>query len=129
MVMSSYNVVFGRKMKNKRNATIARAVRAFTDVRACAPLIGWGPAIRDRLLKRAGVKELKLKVDGLPNRVCCRVATSDIFEFAHLLGRASKPLELPFVPRIIVDAGANVGYSSLKFQKEFPVGHNHRDRT
>jgi FkbM family methyltransferase len=98
----------------------ARAMRAFADVRACAPLIGWGPAVGDRLLKRLGVKELRLKAEGLPHRVYCRVATSDIFEYAHLLGRSSEPLSLPLAPKVIVDAGANVGYSSLKFQKQFP---------
>ena len=61
-----------------------------------------------------------MKPRGLQHRVACRVATSDIFEYAHLLGRGQVPFQLPIRPQFIVDAGANVGYSALRFQQEFP---------
>jgi FkbM family methyltransferase len=89
-------------------------------VRECAPMIGWKWAILDRLLKKVGVKEVRLKAVGLDHPIACRTGTSDIFEFTHLLGWKQVPLELPIRPMFIVDAGANVGYSSLRFQKDFP---------
>ena len=38
----------------------------------------------------------------------------------HHLGGGQVPFELPIRPRFIVDAGANVGFSALRFQREFP---------
>ena len=76
--------------------------------------------ITERILKRIGVKEVKLTPKGSDRRVYCRVATSDIYEYQHLLGSRRDTLDLPLHPSVIVDAGANVGYSVLRFRLEFP---------
>jgi FkbM family methyltransferase len=83
-------------------------------------MIGWRWVIAERLLKRLGVREIKLKASGLSSRVVCRVATSDIYEYQHLLGSGRDALDLPRRPNVIVDAGANVGYSVLRFRIEYP---------
>jgi FkbM family methyltransferase len=85
-----------------------------------ARMIGWRWVITERLLKRIGVKEIRLKPTGLNRRVICRVATSDIYEYQHLLGLRRDTLDLPLRPSVIVDAGANVGYSVMRFRLEFP---------
>jgi FkbM family methyltransferase len=85
-----------------------------------AQRLGWNWVIAERILKRIGVKEVKLRVKGLKHRVSCRVATSDIYEYHHLLGPRRDPLDLPLRPKVIVDAGAYVGYSALRFRLEFP---------
>lgn len=85
-----------------------------------ARMIGWRWVIADRLLRRLQVKEIKLKPRGLDRRVSCRVATSDIFEYQHLLGPMRDALDLPARASVVVDAGANVGYSVLRFRLEFP---------
>jgi len=83
-------------------------------------MIGWRWVITERILKRIGVKEIRLMPKGQKHRVTCRVATSDIYEYQHLLGPRRDTLELPLRPKVIVDAGANVGYSVLRFRFEFP---------
>jgi FkbM family methyltransferase len=83
-------------------------------------MIGWRWVIGDRILKRMGVKEIRLKSKGLNRRVICRVGTTDIQEYQHLLGPKREIINLPRRPTVIVDAGANVGYSSLRFRIEFP---------
>jgi FkbM family methyltransferase len=76
--------------------------------------------ITERILKQIGVREIQLKPKGLRRSVACRIATSDIHEYLHLLGRRRQTLDVPLRPKIVVDAGANVGYSVLRFRLEFP---------
>src|SRR5712692_3476646 len=109
-----------RKRDSMMTVFISRTKRAFATARVQAPLIGWPWVIADRILRRLGFKEIQLKAKGMGHRVACRVGTADIFEYAQSLGRGQVPLDLPIRPEIIVDAGANVGYSALRFQKEFP---------
>jgi FkbM family methyltransferase len=85
-----------------------------------ARVIGWRWVITERILKQIGVKEIRLKPKGLDRSVACRIATSDIHEYLHLLGRRRHSLDVPLRPKIVVDAGANVGYSVLRFRLEFP---------
>ena len=96
-------------------------IREFVESgRECAPTIGWKRFVEERILKRLGIREMPLKTQGLAHRVVCRVCTSDIFEYERLLGRNQVPFDLPFRPDFIVDAGANAGFSVLRFQKQFP---------
>ena len=83
-------------------------------------MIGWRWVITERILKRMGVKEIRLTPKGSNRRVYCRVGTSDIYEYQHLLGSRRDTFDLPLRPSVIVDAGANVGYSVLRFRLEFP---------
>jgi FkbM family methyltransferase len=99
---------------------MTRLIRAFDATRECAPVIGWKWAIGDRALRKLGIKEVRLKTKGLSHPVICRVGTSDIFEYTHLLGWSQVSYEFPVRPEFIVDAGANAGYSALRFQKDFP---------
>ena len=85
-----------------------------------AAMLGWRRTLQLRALRRLGVEEIRERVEGLRNRVAIRVADSDIYEFTQSLGRGHEPLSLPFEPRTIVDAGANVGYTVLRFFKQFP---------
>jgi FkbM family methyltransferase len=82
--------------------------------------LGWGRTLQFRLLGRLGVEEIRLRVPGLAEPVACRVKDSDIWEFNQSLGKGEEPLDLGFKPKTIVDAGANVGYASLRFQRRFP---------
>lgn len=59
-------------------------------------------------------------MEGVRNRVAVRTADSDIYDFNHSLGPRREPLNLGFTPSMIVDAGANVGYSVLRFLLEYP---------
>jgi FkbM family methyltransferase len=85
-----------------------------------ARMIGWRWVITERILKRIGVREIRLTPKGLNRSITCRVATSDIYEYQHLLGSRRDTFDLPLRPSVIVDAGANVGYSVMRFRLEFP---------
>jgi FkbM family methyltransferase len=60
-------------------------------------------------------------VPGIRNPVAIRVADSDIYEFNQSLGPGQEPFALPFEVKTIVDAGANVGYTVLRFFTQFPL--------
>jgi len=82
--------------------------------------LGWPRTLQLRTFKRLGIGEIRIDVDGLANPVAVRVGDSDIYDFEHSLGRWREPLDLGFTPSVIVDAGANVGYSVLRFFLEYP---------
>jgi FkbM family methyltransferase len=93
--------------------------RSIESAKNSAHAIGWRWAIAERMYRKFGIDEMTTRLPGL-HPVHIRVGTSDIYEFNHLLGRQQVPMVLPYQPEIIVDAGANVGYSALRFQQEFP---------
>jgi FkbM family methyltransferase len=99
---------------------ITRARRWLVEAQRCAPYVGWKWVVAEKILRSIRVKEFRLKAQGLPYPVSCRVSLADIYEFTHLLGWRQVPFKLPMRPEIIVDAGANVGFSALRFEKDFP---------
>lgn len=56
----------------------------------------------------------------LKQKIFLRKDTSDVNVFAEIFLFKDYKYNLPFIPRTIVDAGANVGYASLWFHKKYP---------
>lgn len=81
---------------------------------------GWSWLFRERFLRLMGAREGRLTSPNLSHPVWCRLLSSDVHEFAHLLGRRATIFNLPITPRYIVDAGSNVGYSVLRFRSDYP---------
>ena len=90
------------------------AMRIFL-VYALTPLlsrIGW----------RREYSPVSVKMRGVDHPLLVRPATSDLTIFNHIfVGREYEPLNDMEAPRLIVDAGANVGYSSAYFLSRFPT--------
>lgn len=99
---------------------VQRLLSRFKGLKIEAGRLGWGWTLLYRILKRLGVKEIALRAKGVRTPVYCRIADSDIYDFNQSLGKWEVPLRLAFTPKTIVDAGANVGYATLRFLKYFP---------
>lgn len=65
-------------------------------------------------------KELKVHPSGIRNPVHIRIRTSDTSTYSDILLRGQYDFNLPFSPRTIVDAGANIGMSSIYFTHKYP---------
>ena len=89
-------------------------------ITAEAKRLGWSWVIGYRILKRFGIKDVRFRPRGLSTPIYVRIEGSDIYEYKQSLGSWAEPLRLPFTPRTIVDLGANVGYTALRWAKEFP---------
>jgi len=64
---------------------------------------------------------VKFYVNGYPHLIYLRPKTSDIPAFTQVFVSGGYDVEYPMKdPKFIVDAGANVGYSSLFFTNRFP---------
>jgi FkbM family methyltransferase len=66
----------------------------------------------------------KLKVPGLPRPVYLRPGTNDEYTFIEIFIRQDYGIDFPAPvsePVIIVDAGANIGLSSVYFANRFPM--------
>lgn len=92
----------------------------YRSLRAEAQRLGWGWVLGYRVLKRLGVREVMFHPSGLSTPAYCRIEGSDIYQYKQSLGDWAEPMHFPFVPRTIIDIGANVGYGSLRFAREFP---------
>lgn len=62
-----------------------------------------------------------LKVPGIPTPVYCRADDADHWVLWQIFGEADLDVELPEEPKVIVDGGANVGYSSLYLANRYPL--------
>lgn len=73
----------------------------------------WAVAVKER-------RELLLHLRGLPHGVILRPASEDYEVFRQVFLQRDYDLRLNFEPKVIVDGGANCGYSSLFFASRFP---------
>jgi FkbM family methyltransferase len=78
------------------------------------------------LLSRFGVHRkyppVSIKMRDLGHHLLIRPGTSDLLVFHQIfVGREYEPLDGMVSPRLVVDAGANVGYSSAWFLSRFPT--------
>jgi FkbM family methyltransferase len=65
-------------------------------------------------------KEIALRAKGIKHPVHIRLRTTDLAVFHEMLIREEYSLSLPWSPRIIVDAGANIGMSSIYYTHKYP---------
>jgi FkbM family methyltransferase len=70
--------------------------------------------------KVAHVPVFELKVRGIATPVYCRAQGSDFAVLRQVLGHQDAAIKLDHPPKLVVDAGANVGYSSLLFMLHYP---------
>lgn len=107
---------------------IGRVKRALATAKMNAGMIGWRWVLADQVLRRLNIPEIRIGAKGLRGKVAVRTATSDMYDYNHLLGRGQNPFDLrddPFnlpanTAHYIIDAGANVGYAALRFKLDFP---------
>ncbi len=73
-----------------------------------------GPRLRRRNTRTS------IRVPGLRGRLLLRARTSDLRAFQQIFVDGDHDLTLPDEPKVIVDAGANVGFASVAFASRFP---------
>lgn len=65
-------------------------------------------------------KELAVAPDGIRNPMYIRIRTTDVSVYHEVFLCGQYALDLPFSPKTIVDAGANIGMASLYFANKYP---------
>jgi FkbM family methyltransferase len=64
--------------------------------------------------------QMTVRPPGIRNPVFLRPRTTDELTYAEILLRGQYAFELPFSPKTIVDAGANIGLASIYFTHRYP---------
>jgi FkbM family methyltransferase len=64
--------------------------------------------------------EISVYPPGIKNAVHLRLKTSDEALYAQILLRGQYAFDLTFSPKVIVDAGANIGMASIFFHHRYP---------
>jgi FkbM family methyltransferase len=65
-------------------------------------------------------QEIRAKPRGIGTPLHVRMGTSDAWLCREILLRGQYALNLPFTPRTIVDAGANIGLASIYYARRYP---------
>jgi FkbM family methyltransferase len=65
-------------------------------------------------------QKIKVYPPGIPRAVQVRIKTSDESVYRDILLRGEYDFDLPFSPKTIIDAGANIGMSSVYFAHKYP---------
>ncbi|MEJ2007391.1 MAG: FkbM family methyltransferase [Acidobacteriota bacterium] len=95
------------------------SIRAgFSEYYRCFGLRGVLAICASRLVRRP--REITGRPPGIRHPVHIRVRTTDSSAYAEVLLDGEYAFDLPFSPKTIVDAGANIGMASIYFTHRYP---------
>src|SRR5215475_12556495 len=65
-------------------------------------------------------REIRVRPRGFRSSIRLRIRTTDPLLYEHILLEREYAFDLPFSPKFIVDAGANIGMASIYFARRYP---------
>ena len=84
-------------------------------------IVGLGPITGTKvLLKMLFKKTDKVKIPGIKHPIALRPGTSDYDVFYQLFAKSEYDIPVNFEPKLIIDAGANIGLAAVYFKNKFP---------
>lgn len=83
--------------------------------------IGLINSIKIFLLKKNKKRSVRINLSGYKNSLYLRANTSDLPTFEQIFINEDYNIKVNFEPKLIIDAGAYVGFSSVYFANRFPA--------
>lgn len=99
-------------------STMRRALRAIDHHYSALGVVGVLLLLISRVLRTQLL--FKKEVAGLKHPVYVRIGTSDVWVFRQVLLERQYDFQLPISPKLIIDAGANIGLSAVFFANRYP---------
>jgi FkbM family methyltransferase len=99
---------------------VGKNLQRLRNVRAYCREIGVPGTISLVRQKVAHASVFELRVRGISTPIYCRAHGSDFAVLRQVIGHQDAAIPLLRPPKLIIDAGANVGYSSLVFMRHYP---------
>jgi FkbM family methyltransferase len=98
--------------------SIAHILKKICDFYRMFGLRGLVLAVQHRLLREP--KEVGLRAPGVRDMVTLRLKTSDFYIYKQIFMDMEYSFEASEPPKIIVDAGANIGLAAIHFANKYP---------
>src|SRR5262245_16506338 len=89
-------------------------------VAALRRLVGFAKAVGFELTWSLRSPEVQLRVPGYPTAFTIRRHNSDYYVFSSIFLEEELSAYVPAEPRLIIDGGANVGFSTAYFAQHYP---------
>ena len=107
--------------RNKTTAVHTRPTdRPLTKLAKLVKLLGPVQALKFIVLRTRGVRSATFVPRGLAVPLECRLRGSDIFVMWQAIGKDECRLPRWVRPKVIIDGGANVGYTTARFAVDYP---------
>jgi FkbM family methyltransferase len=90
-------------------------------VKDSARLLGFANTAKFLTARIFDLPLIRLRPPGHAQHFWVRTRDSDFLVFLHVFGEREMDVELPVPPRLIVDAGAYVGYSTCYYAQRYPT--------
>ena len=95
--------------------------KTIESVRIHAATLGMRGLYRRAMVGLGGNSEFWAPIPGSDKKVLVRLGTTDVAAFEDVFLRGEYQQPLPGTPNVVVDAGANVGMSSVYFALKYPL--------
>lgn len=96
-------------------------IRAFKKIHHYYSALGFSGAVAFIFAKVFRTRPLfKTTVAGIRHPLCLRIGTTDTTVLRQVLMEKHYDMPCPIIPKVIVDAGANIGMSAIFFANKYP---------
>jgi FkbM family methyltransferase len=111
---------FRRLMRRELLRRFRRRTRGIRRVVDLVRLLGFAQEIRLIALRLRGAQIIALRIPGVRTPLLCRTIGSDRRVLWQIFCKRHLDIDLQDSPRLIIDGGAYVGYSSIYFANKYP---------